>query len=159
MLHHTGAGELIIRKATETDLPTLLEFEQAIVTAERPFDHTLKDGEIHYYDLTTMIGDENVQVVVAELAGEVIGSGYARMEWAKPYQQYEKYAYLGFMYVKSGYRGKGVNIAIVEVLKEWCRLKNITELRLEVYTDNQPALKAYEKAGFTPILLWMRLGL
>jgi ribosomal protein S18 acetylase RimI-like enzyme len=33
----------------------------------------------------------------------------------------------------------------------------MTEVRLEVYEENEPAKKAYVKAGFTPNLLEMRL--
>jgi hypothetical protein len=38
---------VIIRKATQNDLPRLLDFEQNIVKTERPFDKTLKEGLIH----------------------------------------------------------------------------------------------------------------
>lgn len=34
--------QIIIRKAHANDLEKLLEFEQGIITAERPFDPTLK---------------------------------------------------------------------------------------------------------------------
>ena len=34
--------QLKIRVATIKDLPLLLEFEQGVITAERPFDPTLK---------------------------------------------------------------------------------------------------------------------
>jgi len=152
-------NEISVRKATKDDLDALLEFEQGIVSNERPFDETLKEGEIHYYDLAEMITAPHITVVVAELGNEIIGSGYARIEIAKPYQKHSDYAYLGCMYVKPEYRGKGVNSRVLEGLKEWCRERGIHELRLEVYTDNTPAVKAYEKAGFRPLLTWMRLGL
>jgi hypothetical protein len=51
----------------------------------------------------------------------IVGSGYARIEAAKPI--YDNYAYLGFMYTDQ-HRGKGVNAIIIEALKEWCLLKN-----------------------------------
>ena len=41
-----------IRKAIETEIEILLSFEKEIISAERPFDNTLKEGEIHYYDLS-----------------------------------------------------------------------------------------------------------
>ena len=46
---------MIIRPANKNDLPVLLEFEQEIVKAERPFNSTMKDGEIHFYDLLQLI--------------------------------------------------------------------------------------------------------
>jgi GNAT superfamily N-acetyltransferase len=151
--------EIIIRKAVHSDLETLFEFEQGIVTTERPFDSTLKEGEIHYYDLEAMIGAGDVQLLVAECNGELAGSGYARIEDVKNYLKHPKHAYLGFMYVKPEFRGKGVNQMIIAGLKAWCRERNITEMRLEVYDENVGAVKAYEKAGFKKLLVWMRLGL
>ncbi|WP_295671211.1 GNAT family N-acetyltransferase [uncultured Mucilaginibacter sp.] len=151
--------KIIIRKAVHGDLETLFEFEQGIVTTERPFDSTLKEGLIHYYDLEAMIGAGDVELLVAECNGELAGSGYARIEDVKDYLKHPQHAYLGFMYVKPEFRGRGVNQMIIGALKEWCRERNITEMRLEVYDDNTGAIKAYEKAGFKKLLVWMRLGL
>ncbi|WP_035667883.1 GNAT family N-acetyltransferase [Flavobacterium sp. 83] len=150
---------ITIRKAHPDDLKKLLEFEQGIITAERPFDPTLKEEKIHYYDIEQMILASHIEVLVAESDSEIIGSGYARIEIAKPYLNHENYAYLGFMYTDPNHRGKGVNSRIIEALKDWCRSKNIFELRLDVYNDNAPAMKAYEKVGFKKYLLNMRMGL
>jgi len=32
-------------------------------------------------------------------------------------------------------------------------------MRLDVYTENASAIKAYEKAGFTPYMVDMRIGI
>ncbi|MFV5686393.1 GNAT family N-acetyltransferase [Flavobacterium sp. GB2R13] len=150
---------ITIRKAHPNDLKKLLEFEQGIITAERPFDPTLKKGKIHYYDIEKMISASHIEVLVAESDSEIIGSGYARLEAAKPYLNHETYAYLGFMYTDPNHRGKGVNSRIIEALKDWCRSKDIFELQLDVYNDNAPAIKAYEKVGFKKHLINMRMGL
>ncbi|MFX1706631.1 GNAT family N-acetyltransferase [Chitinophaga sp. CC14] len=149
--------EIIIRKATAADLPTLLEFEQGVITAERPFDPTLKEGIIHYYDIAAMITASHIELLVAEAAGQLIGSGYARIEDAKPYVKFAQYAYLGFMYVTPSWRGKGVNKLIIDGLKTWAQSRGIVEMRLEVYNENEPAIKAYEKTGFSKHMLEMRL--
>jgi ribosomal protein S18 acetylase RimI-like enzyme len=151
--------DIIIRKATLHDLDTLLIFEQGVITAERPFDITLKTGQTHYYDIEKMITADDVEILVAELDRQVIGSGYARIENAKPYLQHSQHAYLGFMYVLPAHRGKGVNKKIIDALAEWSVSKNITELRLDVYQNNEAAIKAYEKCGFTKHMILMRKGL
>ena len=151
--------QITTRKALLSDLEILLSFEQGIIEAERPFDSTLKEGEIHYYDIALMITVPHVEVIVAEINGELIGSAYARIEDSKIYLKHPKHVYLGFMYVKPEYRGKGVNKIIIEALKQWTISQGVTEMRLEVYNENLPAIKAYEKAGFTPNLLEMRIGL
>ncbi|UKB83409.1 GNAT family N-acetyltransferase [Chryseobacterium sp. MEBOG06] len=149
---------MIIREATEKDLEILLTFEQGIVTAERPFNSTLKDGEIHYYDLSEFIKSPDAILIVAEEDNEIVGSGYALIKKPeKDYNNFENYAYLGFMYVKPEYRGKGINKVITDELVGWSKSKGISEVRLDVYTQNESAIKAYEKAGFEPLLLTMRL--
>ena len=146
-----------IRKATFDDLDTLLQFEQGVIAAERPFDPTLKTGEISYYDLKALLTSEQAALLVAETDDKIVGSGYARIEKAKPYQQQPYYAYLGFMYVLPEYRRKGINQLVLTALKNWAHSKNVTELRLEVYAENLSAIRAYEKAGFQPLLLLMRM--
>ncbi len=152
-------NHITIRKATFDDLETLYRFEQGVIEAERPFDKTLKNELIHYYDLEGMITASHIELLVADLEGELIGSGYARIEDAKPYLQHPKHGYLGFMYVDPNHRGKGVNMKIIQALKDWARSQNITELRLDVYHDNISAIKAYEKIGFSKHMIEMRLGL
>jgi GNAT superfamily N-acetyltransferase len=150
---------MIIRPATLNDLDTLLAFEQGIITTERPFDVTLDDDPISYYNIAEMIKAGNVEVAVAELNSEIIGSGYARIEDSKDYVKHAQHAYLGFMYVDPNHRGKGINQQILEYLKQWALSKGLTELRLEVYDDNRSAIKAYEKAGFSKLLVQMRMGI
>jgi ribosomal protein S18 acetylase RimI-like enzyme len=147
---------LIVRPAKIEELETLLEFEQGIIAAERPFDPTIKDGEAHYYDLAKLIESPLSAVFVAELGGELIASGYVQEKEAKDYLKHSRYAYIGFMYVRPEHRGKGVSQKIMDALLDWAKTHGLAEIRLEVYSENQPAIKAYEKAGFKPLLLQMR---
>jgi len=149
---------MITREATEQDLKILLEFEQGIVFAERPFNSTLIDGEIHYYDLLQLIKSEEALVLVTEENNEIIASGYAKIKKTENnYSNFDEYAYLGFMYVKPEHRGKGVNKLILDELIGWAKSKNISEVRLDVYSQNESAVKAYEKAGFESLLTTMRM--
>lgn len=150
---------LLIRKATINDLDILLAFEQGVIAAERPFDSTLGDSPIHYYDIEQMIATPEVELLVAELQNKIIGSGYAIIEDAKPYLKHPQHAYLGFMYVVPEHRGKGVNQKIIDALSNWSASKNIFELRLDVYYQNNSAIKAYEKTGFMRHMIAMRKGL
>lgn len=147
---------VLIRKATDTDLATLLEFEQGVIEAERPFDITLKRTDTRYYDIEEMIRASHIELLVAEINHELVGCGYVRIENAKPYLQHTQHGYMGFMYVKPGHRGKGINGKIMEALKTWSAGQGVTELRLEVYCLNESAIKAYEKIGFTRHMIEMR---
>jgi len=136
-----------------------LRFEQGVIEAERPFDPTLPNKDIHYYDLNEMITASHIELLVAEKAGNLVGSGYARIESAKPYLKHDQHAYLGFMYVTPECRGQGINQLIIEGLKNWSAARGTTELRLDVYQTNPSAIRAYEKAGFEKHMIQMRMGL
>jgi ribosomal protein S18 acetylase RimI-like enzyme len=151
--------QIIVRTASLNDLDILLDFEQNIINTERPFDVTINSEHIHYYDIAQMITSSHIEVVVAELGLEIVGSGYARIETSKIYLKHQKHAYLGFMYVVPEYRGKGINKKIIEALQQWSAVQNVTEFRLEVYHDNLPAIKAYEKIGFAKLMIEMRMEL
>jgi GNAT superfamily N-acetyltransferase len=146
-----------IRQPLETEIDTLLSFEKGIIDTERPFDNSLAPDPIHYYDLLELIKSNTAQVMVACMDNEIIGSGYAKIIEAKPYHKFTSYAYLGFMYVKPDYRGNRVNQLIIDELIIWVKSKNITEVRLEVYLNNESAVKAYTKVGFKPNLVEMRM--
>lgn len=150
--------QVIIRKATLNDIPILLQFEQGVISAERTFDTTIKTEHTYYYNLQEMISAPHIELLVAELGGHLIGSGYARIETARHFYQHPQHAYLGFMYTLPEHRGKGVNQKIIGALQAWAHTQNVREFRLEVYTQNLPAIRAYEKVGFSAILLEMRLG-
>lgn len=120
-------------------------------------DATLGKGALHYYDLAALIGDPDTLVVVAQMEGQVVASGFARIKAAREYLDHQHYAYLGFMYTEPGYRGRGINARIVVALKEWALERGLREVRLTVYQDNLPAIKAYEKSGFKKHILEMRL--
>lgn len=147
---------ITIRPADKNDLPKLAQFLQTLVDAERPFDPTLKEGEIFYYDIQEMIEDKATEILVVESKNEIIASGYAQIRAAKPYEKYELFGYLGFMFVSSEFRGKGISGLLLEALKKWVLSQGITEVRLQVYDENEAAVRAYEKAGFKKILTTMR---
>lgn len=148
-----------VRAATLSDLPILSEFEQGIVRAERPYDHTLKPDPINYYDVAELIESDSAEVAVAEQAGRLIASGYARKQRARSYVQPDYLAFIGFLYVVPDWRGKGVNQAVLEHLFEWARTQGLPDIHLTVYPENQPAIRAYEKMGFAPYILEMRVNL
>ena len=151
-------NEFVIREAAIKDLGTLLEFEQELIEAERPFDPTLKREPTNYYDLNFMISAPHIHLVVAEKDGQLLASGYARIEPSEHFLQHTRYAYIGFMYVIPSFRGKGINQAIVNELEAWARQQSIMEMRLEVYYENETAIKAYAKVGFQKHMIEMRKG-
>jgi ribosomal protein S18 acetylase RimI-like enzyme len=148
-----------IRPANLSDLPILLQFEQGVIQAERPFDDWIKADPVQYYNIEEMIVATHIELVVAECEEKVVGCGYARLEAAKHFLKNPVHAYLGFMYVDPEYRGMGINKMVIETLKSWVLSRGVSELRLDVYYGNSPAIKAYEKVGFSKQLINMHMDL
>jgi ribosomal protein S18 acetylase RimI-like enzyme len=153
------AQPILIRRATPADLADLNRFQDGVVEAERAYDPTLQEGPVEYYDVAGMLTSDQVLFLVAEEHGRLVGCGFARLEPTKPYLRHDRRGYLGMMFVEPVHRGRGINGRIVDALKEWCRSRHVSELRLEVYRDNRAALGAYEKAGFRELFVEMRMNL
>lgn len=151
--------EINIRQALPRDLEALRQFEQSIVASERPFDPTLRAADVRYYELGEMLQAADTYFAIAEAGDRAVGCGFARMAPSKPFLKHERHGYLGLIYVEPEYRGRGLAQRVIGVLKDWCRANGLTELRLEVYVQNDAAVRAYEKAGFTPHVIEMRLAL
>ncbi|MCB0278884.1 MAG: GNAT family N-acetyltransferase [Calditrichaeota bacterium] len=145
------------READLGDLPELLRFEQEIIKAERPYDATLKEDPISYYDLANLLQSDQALVLLAECDDGLIASGFARIESSKPYLTHRQHGYLGFMFVAERYRGKGINKQIIQRLAAWLKSKHVYEMSLDVYSDNEAAVRAYQKAGFKKNLIEMRM--
>lgn len=146
-----------IRPANFDDLKELTSFEKGLIDAERPFDTTIARGIERYYDLSDFIQQEDAYLVVALFEGKIIGSGYAQKRKARTYLDHDYYAHFGFMFTAEAYRGQGINQMILNELKLWASQKRLNEIRLTVYPNNLSAVKAYQKSGFEPHLLEMRL--
>lgn len=150
---------MIIRPATLDDIADLLIFEQGVIDAERPMDITLKREKTNYYNLPYLINEPTIELLVAEIDGQLVSCGYARIIQARPCFQYNRFSYLGFMFTKEEFRGKGINKKVMEALYDWSKAQGVFEIRLEVYPNNPAAIRAYEKAGMIQCLVTMRIDL
>jgi len=149
--------EIQVRSALLEELPILLEFEQGIITAERPYDPTLANDPISYYNIKELIESKNAEVIVALIDDKIIASAYAKIVKAKSYFKHSHYAYLGFMFTEPNYRGQGINQKIIKKLNLWAKSKNLNEVRLQVYEENNSAVRAYQKVGFKKYMVTMRM--
>lgn len=63
------------------------------------------------------------------------------------------------MYVEPEFRGQGINTLVLDYLKDWSKTKKVSYFSLDVYADNEVAIKSYEKVGFKSSLLEMTMSL
>ncbi|MGI9271075.1 MAG: GNAT family N-acetyltransferase [Woeseiaceae bacterium] len=146
-----------LRPAQPDDLSILLAFEQGVIEEERPCNDAIRKTDVKYYDLDGLIADPNASLQVVELDGRIVGCGYAKLRQSEATYMHDQHAYLGFMYVEPNFRRQGINKLIIESLISWSRDRGVNDIYLDVYTENGAAVRAYEKAGFTPLLLEMKL--
>lgn len=146
------------REAVISDIDQLFALEQKVVEAERPYNTSIKKGKPIYYDMQKLISDSDSYLIVAEDKGEIVGTGYAQIQLSKESLQHQKHAYLGFMYVSPKHRGKELNKKIIDKLFSWSKNQGVNDHYLEVYSGNSSAIRAYEKIGFKPCLIEMKLN-
>jgi putative acetyltransferase len=89
---------------------------------------------------------EGLYSLVACVEDEVIGHLWLH---TSPNQPRRRHAGQVGMVVREDWQGKGVGTALVQAAVDLAdKWLNLTRLELEVYTDNAPAIRLYEKFGF-----------
>lgn len=151
--------KLNVREASIRDLHDLLALEQCVIEAERPYNTSIKAESAIYYDLEKLISCDDAYLLVVEIDNDIIATGYAQIRHSKMSLEHEHHAYLGFMYVSPYYRGQGINAKIIDVLISWSKEKGVSDMYLDVYAQNDSAIKAYEKMGFQSSLIEMKLSI
>lgn len=151
--------KITCREARTDDLAILNQFQRGIIDAEAKYIPRRRNEAYYYYDLSELMKASDVRIAVAEFDGQLISSGYAKKVASKTYLEHAFHAYVGFMYTRPEYRGQGVARQVLNYLGDWATSQGIDELRLDVFAGNTQAIRAYEKAGFEPNLLEMRLQL
>ena len=53
--------------------------------------------------------------------------------------------------VTKNYRGQGIAIALIKLATEYAKNKGVTKMMLEVRESNLPAIRLYEKLGFSTV--------
>ena len=151
--------DIKIRPAKISDLLFLENFQQQLVDFEKPFDQSIpKTGKVEYYNLKELLESEETNFLVAENESRVIGCGFGQIRKDNYWSVNEKIGYVGLVFVEEGFRGNGIAKLIVDKLIDWFKEKGISDIRLEVYSENLGALKAYRKCGFKDFSVKMRFG-
>ena len=136
-------GDCILRRCELSDIIPVMEINLS----------TLPE---HYSDYfyESLLEELPEAFVVAEISGKVIGYIMCKMEHG-----FSNFKKLGF--VKKGhvvsiavmdeYRGKGFGSAIVNEAINGVKIRQCSELYLEVRCSNNEAVRLYEKLGFSII--------
>ncbi len=89
---------------------------------------------------------EGFYSLVACVDGEVVGQCGLHTSPSRPRRRHA--ASIGIV-VRDDWQGKGVGTALMQALVDLSdKWLNLSRLELEVFTDNEPAIKLYQKFGF-----------
>ena len=104
-----------------------------------------------------MLRDPLTHFVVIEAAnGSFVATGYVQVRASLAYRRHAKHGYCGMMFTALAQRGLGLNRLVMDALVAWGRAEHaLGQFYLEVYTSNAKAVRAYEKAGFAPLITEM----
>jgi GNAT superfamily N-acetyltransferase len=135
-----------VRKAYLSDIEKLVEF---IVAEAHEAEGLIKKPDKIMNGIKTGIEDENIaRYWVLENDEEgLIGCVSVIKEWSDWNCAF--YWWIQSMYILPGYRGKGLMDKLLQKVKFVAENANALELRLYVHRNNERAIKAYQKAGFS----------
>lgn len=145
--------DVTIRKATLKDIEILDSLQNKLGQHEKKFHPMIKKkGKIRYHtlkDFRELIKSKNALVLIAEINGKVIGSGFCRiLKNTADWSIYDKRAIIRQVFVEEKYRRKGIGGKIIEKLVEWLHKRKIYDIRVMVLSENSNAVNAYLKYGF-----------
>jgi len=152
---------ITFRRATIHDINKVRLLELELVAFEQQIVPSLKQsGEIHYYNIPAILADEDrSMLLLLEANGELAGCGLGQIRINKEYYQETYFGYIGLMSLKPAFRGKGLGPRIINELLAWFRTKEIKEVKLKVFSNNDAAMASYKKVGFTELMTEMRMDL
>ena len=152
---------IMIRKFKKEDLPQILELCREV--RQHHIDllggyFTEQNDEYETSAFFESLENDNVVVLVAEYEGKL--NGYLLGEFKElPYLLSPKIAHIGNFGVTKNQRGQGIGKQLMDAFFELCQERNVKEIRLGVYNQNEIAYKFYEHYGFKALEQKMVLNL
>lgn len=138
------SNDIRIRLARETDLPALVEFNQAMA---RETEGKELDSETLAAGVAAVFRDSNLGFyVVAESGSEVVAGLMVTFEWSD--WRNGQFWWIQSVYVRAEHRGRGLYRMLYDQVKTLAAERgNVRGFRLYVEKDNVNAQRVYEKLG------------
>lgn len=121
-----------IRRATPADLDALVALEQA------SFDH----DRVSRAQFRRHLASPSAAVLVAEARGQVLGAALLF------FRRGARVARLYSIAIARAARGQGLGANLLQTAEREARARGCAAMKLEVRTDNAPAIALYERRGY-----------
>lgn len=147
-LIRTSAGDVLIRTATLADVDGYRALRlEALQNHPTAFGQSYEDivARPSSYWVERLQPDPNLRVFFAEHEGTLIGmTGIVRPGAPKVKHS----ATVWGVYVNAAWRGQHIAEALIESCLDWAHANEVVIVKLAVVSDNQPAIRCYERCGF-----------
>jgi ribosomal protein S18 acetylase RimI-like enzyme len=148
-------GESFIREANPEDYESLCEVFSEIDTLHRgalPHVYRKPDGPGRSEEyISSVIADENTALFVAQSDGGIVGLVQILLREASDISIMvpRRYATIGTLVVKRGFRRSGVGRALMERAHQWAQARGASQVELGVWEFNKGARAFYERLGYS----------
>ncbi len=147
-LIHTAEGDVLIRTATLADVDGYRALRlEALQKHPTAFGQSYEDivaRPISYW-VERLQPDPNLCVFFAEHEGTLVGmTGIVRPGAPKVKHSTTIWG----VYVNAAWRGQRIAEALIESCLDWARANKVVIVKLAVVSDNQSAIRCYERCGF-----------
>jgi len=152
--------DIELRKMKATDWPAVKklseEFRDYNLKLVKKFDNSHAFFELPFTknNFLKILRRKDKYYVLALADGRVVGFAYAQTAPCK-FNKSKSVGYLSDIFITKSYRGKGVANMIWDELLGWFKSKKVSFLQLNVFFNNEHAIKVYKRWGFKPYTMMM----
>ena len=134
-----------VRRAEPADLTSLTSF--TVREAREAEDRALERERVQEGIRRALEDDSIARYWVVVKGDSVVGSLSVVREWSDWKAGF--YWWLQSVFILPEYRGRGLMTRLVDTVLEAARQEAVPEIRLYVHSNNQRAVRAYRKSGFS----------
>ena len=147
---------LIFRRAKVEDLPEIVRmFADDFLGAKRErYETPLPESYVEAFE--EINADKNIELIVAEFGGEVIGTLQLTFTPSINYQG-GKRATVESVHIDGKYRGRGFGGEMMRWAIERAKKENCAVVQLTTHLERKDAHRFYENLGFSGTHLGMKL--
>ena len=150
-----------IRRATPSDAPALGQLGALLLRTHYEFDPQRfmapgkRPEEGYGWFLQSQLEDDDVVVLVAERAGEIVGYVYAGLEPRSWKELRDACGFIHDIVVTEAGRRTGIATALIEAAVEWLCGRGAPRVVLWTAEPNAPAQRLFERLGFRRTMIEM----
>lgn len=145
-------GKVVIRKATQTDLESILVLFDQLSLSDLPYDKNVDVDWAHTPDgkdyLIKKIKETNGVCFVAEIKKKIVGYLVA-VKKEVPGYRLVVVADLENLVIDEKFRGQKIGKKLVDIFLSWAKGIGAKRVSVNVFSGNEKGVKFYKREGFS----------